>query len=77
MDEIVAGLGDECLELEDYALILSSGIEAIELGLIPPGLDQVLVGSLDRSRNPEVRVLFLLGANEGILPARPDLRWRS
>lgn len=71
MDEMVAGLGDEGLELEDYALILSSGIEAIELGLIPPGLDQVLVGSLDRSRNPEVRVLFLIGANEGVLPARP------
>jgi len=70
LDEIVAGLGEENLELEDYALILSSGIEGIELGLIPPGLDQVLVGSLDRSRNPEVRVLFLIGANEGILPAR-------
>ena len=72
LDEIVAGLGETCLELEDYAVILASGIEAIELGLIPPGLDQVLVGSLDRSRNPEVRVLFLLGANEGVLPARPD-----
>jgi len=72
LDEIVAGLGEECLELEEYALILASGLEAIELGLIPPGLDQVLVGSLDRSRNPEVRVLFLLGANEGVLPARPD-----
>lgn len=71
LDEIVVGLGDENLEIEDYALILSSGIEGIELGLIPPGLDQVLVGSLDRSRNPEVRVLFILGANEGILPARP------
>ncbi|MCO1603003.1 helicase-exonuclease AddAB subunit AddB [Desulfosporosinus nitroreducens] len=71
LDEIVVGLGEESLELEDYALVLSSGIEGIELGLIPPGLDQVLVGSLDRSRNPEVRVLFLIGANEGILPARP------
>ena len=72
LDEMVAGLGEEILELEDFALILTSGIETIELGLIPPGLDQVLVGSLDRSRNPEVRVLFLLGANEGILPARPE-----
>lgn len=72
LDEIVAGLGEERLRLEEYAIILASGIETIELGLIPPGLDQVLVGSLDRSRNPEVRVLFLLGANEGILPARPD-----
>lgn len=72
LDEMVAGLGEESLELEDYTLILTSGIEAIELGLIPPGLDQVLVGSLERSRNPEVRALFLLGANEGVFPARPD-----
>ncbi|MDP4159857.1 MAG: exodeoxyribonuclease V subunit gamma, partial [Bacillota bacterium] len=70
-DEMVSGLGEEYLELEEYALILASGIEGIELGQIPPGLDQVLVGSLERSRNPEVRVLFLLGANEGVLPARP------
>ncbi|MDQ7093435.1 helicase-exonuclease AddAB subunit AddB [Desulfosporosinus sp. PR] len=71
LDEIVSSLGDEQLELEDYSLILASGIEGLELGQIPPGLDQVLVGSLDRSRNPEVRVQFLLGANEGVLPARP------
>lgn len=70
-DEMVAGLGDTCLALDDYVLILASGLENLQLGLIPPGLDQVLVGSLDRSRNPEVRVLFLLGANDGILPARP------
>jgi ATP-dependent helicase/nuclease subunit B len=72
LDEMVAGLGDEQLELSDYALILSSGIENLKLGLIPPGLDQVLIGSLERSRNPEVDVLFLLGANEGILPAKPS-----
>lgn len=72
LDEMVAGLGDEYLELTDYALILSSGLENLKLGLIPPGLDQVLIGSLERSRNPEVDVLFLLGANEGILPAKPS-----
>ena len=71
LDEIVAGLGDESLNIEDYSIILASGLEAIELGLIPPGLDQVLVGSLERSRNPEVRVLFIVGANEGVLPALP------
>lgn len=71
LDEMVAGLGEECVELSEYALILSSGLESLKLGLIPPGMDQVLVGSLERSRNPEVAVLFLMGANEGILPARP------
>lgn len=71
LDEMVTGLGQEFLELQDYAMILSSGLENLKLGLIPPGLDQIMVGSLDRSRNPEVEILFLLGANEGILPAKP------
>lgn len=71
-DEMITGLGEENLELQDYALILASGLENLKLGLIPPGLDQIMVGSLDRSRNPEVKVLFLIGANEGILPARPE-----
>ncbi|GAB6174601.1 helicase-exonuclease AddAB subunit AddB [Paradesulfitobacterium aromaticivorans] len=70
LDEMTAGLGDEELALEEYAFVLSSGLESLHLGLIPPGLDQVLIGSLDRSRNPEVRVLFILGASEGVLPAR-------
>lgn len=71
-DEMITGLGEENLELQDYALILASGLENLKLGLIPPGLDQIMVGSLDRSRNPEVKILFLIGANEGILPARPE-----
>lgn len=71
-DEMVTGLGEENLELENYALILASGLENLKLGLIPPGLDQIMVGSLDRSRNPEIKILFLIGANEGILPARPN-----
>jgi ATP-dependent helicase/nuclease subunit B len=73
LDEMITGLGEESLELQDYSLILASGLENLKLGLIPPGLDQILVGSLDRSRNPEIRILFLLGANEGVLPARPVL----
>ncbi|HWQ89170.1 MAG TPA: helicase-exonuclease AddAB subunit AddB [Desulfitobacteriaceae bacterium] len=70
MDELVVNLGEEILSLEDFAAIFVSGLETLKLGLIPPGLDQVLAGSLERSRTPEVRVLFLLGASEGVLPAR-------
>lgn len=69
--EMVAGLGDTELSLEDVSQVLASGMESMELGIIPPTLDQVLAGSLDRSRNPEVKVTFLLGANDGVLPARP------
>lgn len=72
LDELVEALGDEEISLEAYSEILSAGLETLTLGLIPPGLDQVVVGSLDRSRNPDIRAAFILGAAEGIFPARPQ-----
>jgi len=70
LDEMVEALGEEALALNQYTVILDAGLAALRLGLIPPGLDQVVVGSLDRSRSPQVRAAFLLGINDGVLPAR-------
>ncbi|MBE0466850.1 MAG: PD-(D/E)XK nuclease family protein, partial [Candidatus Desulforudis sp.] len=69
-DQLVETLGDERLSLEEYARILEAGVAGLRLSLIPPALDQVLVGSLDRSRNPDVRATFVLGVSDGVLPAR-------
>lgn len=70
LDEIIEAMGKESLNLRQYARILDAGFAAIRLGLIPPGLDQVIIGSLDRSRIPEVRAALIPGVNEGVLPAR-------
>lgn len=69
LDEIVASLGDEQISLETYLAILDAGFESMQLGLIPPGLDQVVIGSLDRSKNPNLKAVLLLGASEGVFPA--------
>ena len=69
LDQIVEALGDESLKPKDYAMVLDAGFEGMSLGLIPPGLDQVVAGSLDRSRNPSARACFIMGVNEGVLPA--------
>ena len=71
LDEMVDALGDTVLPLQEFMQVLDAGIESQRLGIIPPGLDQVLIASLERSRNPNVRAVFLLGVNEGVLPARP------
>ncbi|MGI9952519.1 helicase-exonuclease AddAB subunit AddB [Moorellaceae bacterium AZ2] len=71
LEQLVEILGNEVLTLREYAQILTAGLESQRLSLIPQGLDQVLVVSLDRSRHPEVRAAFLLGVNEGVFPARP------
>ncbi|MFO7247010.1 MAG: PD-(D/E)XK nuclease family protein, partial [Bacillota bacterium] len=64
-------LGDEPLTLAEFRQVLESGLESLQLALIPPALDQVLVGSVERSRQPDVRAVFVLGANEGLFPAVP------
>lgn len=70
LDQVVETLGEETLSLADYAAVLDAGFESMRLSLIPPGLDQVVAGSLERSRSPEARAAFILGVNESVLPAR-------
>ncbi len=61
----------EALPLRDWLPILESGLGGLTVGVIPPALDQVLVGTIDRSRNPELKLALVLGLNESIFPAPP------
>ena len=65
-DEI---LGKEELTLPEIAKILEAGLEKCTMGVIPPTADSLLIGDLERSRLPEIKYLFVLGVNEGILPS--------
>ncbi|GJM79565.1 hypothetical protein HMSSN139_20610 [Paenibacillus sp. HMSSN-139] len=69
LDQIVEMMGDEPLELELFAGVLETGLQELKLALVPPSLDQVLIGSTERTRSGQVKHLFLLGINEGIMPA--------
>lgn len=59
------------LPLREWLPILEAGLSALTIGVIPPALDQVLIGTIDRSRNPELQLALVLGLNEGIFPAPP------
>lgn len=69
--EMVNLLGDEPMSLERFGEVLESGLEQFDLALTPPTVDQVLVGQVDRTRTPRVRVVFLAGLSEGEFPAVP------
>lgn len=60
------------LPLRQWLPILEAGMSALTVGVIPPALDQVLIGTVDRSRNPELSQVFAMGWNEGIIPAPPS-----
>lgn len=68
-DQTVEVMGDETFGLERFANILKIGLSEYKLGLIPAALDQVLVGSVERSKSHEVKALYILGTNDGVFPA--------
>ncbi len=69
LDQMEANLGDHSITLPEFARILEAGLETLTLGLVPPSLDQVTVGAIDRSRQPDVKACFVIGANDGVFPA--------
>ena len=69
-DQLVELLGDEEASADTFAGLLETGMESIKLGLVPPSLDQVLIGSMDRTRTGNVKHVFVLGVNEGVIPSK-------
>lgn len=70
-DNIGMAFGAEAMPLREWLPILESGLAGLTVGLIPPAIDQVLVGAIDRSRNPELQLTLVLGVNETVFPAAP------
>ncbi|MBI5863003.1 MAG: PD-(D/E)XK nuclease family protein [Planctomycetes bacterium] len=64
-------LGDSPLPADDFAAIVNDSLAEHTLGLAPPTVDQVLVGSVERSRHPDVKFAWIVGFNEGVFPAPP------
>lgn len=67
-DKMVELLGSEVMPLEEYARILDAGYEAAKVGIIPPGYDRVVFGDIERSRLNNIKVLFFVGVNDGVIP---------
>lgn len=69
IQKAVAIFGNTPVTLEGFSKIIQAGFEKSSMGIIPPTTDNVIVGDIQRTRLPNIKVLFLLGVNDGILPA--------
>ncbi|WP_106768364.1 helicase-exonuclease AddAB subunit AddB [Paenibacillus faecalis] len=70
LDQIVEMMGSEKLSAEMFSGMLDTGLTELRMALVPPSLDQVLIGSMDHTRSGDVKYVFLLGVNEGVIPAQ-------
>lgn len=69
LDQAVEVLGDEVVDLKTFSKILTSGFEEKEIGVIPIALDQVNIGDIARIKGRDVKALYIVGANDGVLPS--------
>ena len=69
-DKFVALLGEETVSLEEYGALLDAGLEEAKVGVIPPGIDEVMAGDMERTRLTDIKALFFLGANDSFLPGQ-------
>ena len=68
-DELTGVFAGCEMTCRDWACILEYCFSQLKLAFIPGKLDQVLVGSIDRSRHPDLKVVFLIGTTQKLFPA--------
>lgn len=69
-DQLVEVSGTEKMSLADYEAILSDGLDALQISLIPPGLDYVTLAPFDQNSLDNTRALYILGADADTMPRR-------
>ena len=74
LEELTKTIGDERLEedskanLKTYSRIVLDGISRICFSMVPPGLDYVTIAAFDGNSMDNVRAVYVLGVNSGIMP---------
>lgn len=71
LEDLELAFANNRLDLREWVAVLEAGFQNLTVGLIPPALDQVLVGAVDRSRNPNLALVIVLGMNTSIFPTMP------
>lgn len=68
LERLVELLGNEKMDGQEYTKLLEAGFSETKVGIIPPGVDEVTIGDIERSRLKDIKVLFFLGVNDGVIP---------
>lgn len=70
LDELTQ-LQKQPIKGQKFAELLRLMVATADMGFIPQGLDEITAGAADRIRLDSQKIVWILGANEGIFPMPP------
>lgn len=70
LEQIVDALGEETIARAEFESIIGEGLDALEMSLIPPGLDEVTVAQFEQNSLQNSRAIFVLGFDEENFPRK-------
>lgn len=68
LNQTVVTVGDEKMNRAEFGEYIRAGLTKCEIRTIPSGIDQVYVGSVERSSRSNVKAMFVIGAVGGTFP---------
>lgn len=69
LEQAVDVLGNEVMDIDEFMKVLNIGLSKYEMGLIPVAIDQVNIGDVTRIKSRGTKVLYIIGANDGVFPS--------
>lgn len=67
-EQVVDALADDTIQTRDFEAIIGEGLDALEMSLIPPALDEVTVAQFEQNSLQNSRAIFVLGFDDKNFP---------
>ncbi|MBR5321007.1 MAG: PD-(D/E)XK nuclease family protein [Clostridia bacterium] len=68
LDSLCSATGGSAITLKRYRELFEIIVSTKDIGQIPNGVDEVIIGSADRIKSTAPKAVFIVGANAGIFP---------
>ena len=75
LEQTAENLSDEPIDAKEFELILNEGLDALEMSIIPPGIDEVTISKFDQNSLQNSRAIFILGFNDSSFPKKADEKY--
>lgn len=69
LDSLVRVAGEMPSDSSSYLKLLSTSLEMSDIGKIPSGIDEVIIGEANSLKLSGVKHVYIIGLNEGVFPA--------